>query len=133
MTANRIITAHEELDNSGVVAHSKLDELAEMQLVVTSGSFGNSRQLVRGVGVNIVDDGEFLTVSAQMSWMEVPVAGANNTFILQHVPSPAMALMFFVNGVLQTQGVDNDYTLTDNIVTIKYSCKSNNIVATYPW
>jgi hypothetical protein len=136
LTANRIITVHEELDDSGVVPHSTLDELANLSFVVTSGTFRNSRTLVQGPGVSIVDDGEKLIVSAQafqMSWVETPIAGDNNTFTLQHPPNPSSALMFFINGVLQSQGTDNDYMLNDNVVTVNYDCGGNKVVATYPW
>ena len=71
------------------------------------------------------------------SWMEVPsglVDGANSTFALTNIPLPSSALMFYVNGVLQRQGIPYDYTISNNIISMNYAAPSgSNLIATYPY
>lgn len=70
-------------------------------------------------------------------WMETPsgdVDGINMVFDLASSPSPANSLMFFVNGVLQKQGNNYDYTLTDNVVAfLNAPNQDSNLTATYTY
>jgi hypothetical protein len=70
-------------------------------------------------------------------FMEIPagnVDDANTTFTLAHNPSPSNSLMLFVNGVLQLQGADYDYTLSSNVATTSRPILAGSkIVATYSY
>ena len=74
-----------------------------------------------------------------VSWqfMEVPsgnIDGTNATFNLANPPSPTNSLMFFVNGVLQMQGSEYDYTLSSNSVTLAIPPQGGSkVVATYSY
>jgi len=147
MTALRVVTDHQELENSGSVTHAELDSYVNTTpFVIASGVAGavppNARRLKAGPGINIVDTGTELIVSASAGtitqWMELPTGvrdGANKDFVLAFAPSPAAALMFFINGVLQEQGADSDYNLVSgNIVHVNYNYRSgSNMRATYPY
>lgn len=71
------------------------------------------------------------------SWMEIPsgsVDGINSQFTIVDSPNPASSLMFFVNGVLQKQGVSFDYLLSGSVITMNYIPNSgSNVIATYPY
>lgn len=68
-------------------------------------------------------------------WMEIPEGeadGVNMVFSLEHEPEPASSLMFFVNGVLQIQGLVYDYVLDGNTVTLLNAPnEGSNLAATY--
>lgn len=150
MTAHRVIDDHNELENSGVVSHSQLDSyINTTPWLVVSGVSGavppTARKLVAGSGVTIVDSGPGgnLTISAtgggggaQIEWNEIPTGandGVNKTFVLAYTPSPTNALMFFINGIKQREGITNDYTLTGSQVNLIVDYTSgSNIDATYP-
>jgi len=70
-------------------------------------------------------------------FMEMPagnVDDTNTTFTLAHNPSPSNSLMLFVNGVLQLQGSNYDYTLASNIITTSRPILTDSkIVATYSY
>jgi hypothetical protein len=70
-------------------------------------------------------------------WMETPSGdadGINMVFELASSPSPANSLMFFVNGVLQKQGDNYDYTLNDNVVALLNAPNNgSNLTATYTY
>jgi hypothetical protein len=72
-----------------------------------------------------------------IAWAETPEGdadGYNSVFNLQHTPFPTTALMFYVNGVLQVQGVDYDFLLSGNTVIFSISPGSgSNLTATYPY
>lgn len=149
MTAVRVVSLHEELGDIGQLTHSQIDSyLTGSAFLVVSGSAGplppNARRLAAGTGISIVDGGPGgdLTISAtgtasQIVWMEEPtglVDGINAVFGLGAVPNPLTALMFFVNGVLQKQGVGNDYLLSGSTITMAYATRSgSNLAATYPY
>lgn len=150
MTAIRVITDHDELDNTGQVDHAQLDDLVNnTAFVIVSGASGpvppSARRLVAGTGISINDGGPGgdLTItatgaaSAQISWNEVPIGsndGANKAFTLAFSPSPSSTLMLFINGVKQRQGVDSDYTLTGSLINLITDYRSgSNIDATYPY
>lgn len=150
MTAIRVITDHDELDNTGQVDHAQLDDLVNnTAFVIVSGASGpvppSARRLVAGTGISINDGGPGgdLTItatgaaSAQISWNEVPIGsndGANKVFTLAFSPSPSSTLMLFINGVKQRQGVDSDYTLTGSLINLITDYRSgSNIDATYPY
>ena len=128
MTAYRVVDEHSELENSGVVPHSQLDTLYQQtQWVVVSGSLfvpPTARQLVPGTGISLTDNGPggTLVVSVDTSyvqrikWNDVPIEQANGiitTFTLSAPPVPPQSLMLFLNGVLQRQGADSDFVLSD--------------------
>lgn len=151
MTAIRVITDHQELDDSGQVTHAEIDGFFDTTpWVVVSGTSGaipsGSRFLKAGPGITISDGGPgsdlvisvtSVATGSTISWMEVPTGtpdGINMTFVLAHVPVPHSALMFFVNGLLQVQGSSSDYLLSASTVTVEYGYRSgSNIVATYPY
>lgn len=152
MTAIRVITDHEELDGSGRVSHERLDTLITgSAFLVVSGTGplpDSARRLVAGPGIAITDTGPggTLTISTttsgstgqQISWVEIPsgtVDGANKDFTLAHVPVPLSALMFFMNGVLQRQGLDSDYIMVSgSTIHILNGYRSgSNLAATYPF
>ena len=74
-----------------------------------------------------------------MSWNEVPIGsndGVNKTFTFSQAPTPASALMLFINGVKQRMGIDSDYTVTGSIVNLTPQNdyrSGSNIDATYPY
>lgn len=150
MTAYRVINDHGELDGSGQVTHEQLDTyITGSAFLVVSGSGPlppSGRRLVAGPGIVITDDGPGgnLTISAPgasgsaISWVEIPsgsVDGTNKDFTLAHVPAPLSAVMFFINGVLQRQGLDSDYTIVSgSTIHIIHGYRSgSNLAATYPY
>jgi hypothetical protein len=154
MTAVRVVTDHEELDNSGQVTHSSLDNYVNNgPWVMVSGTTGpippSARKLKAGTGISIVDTGPGgdLIVSATgavtsstnlIMWSEIPsgsVNGINKDFTIAFAPSPLSAIMFFVNGVLQRQGSDSDYVMSSSTtIHINYDYRSgSNLTATYPY
>jgi len=149
VTAIRVVSDHFELDNIGTVTHPELDEhVLDTQFVVTSASVhlpSSARRLLTGSGIVLIDDPflKTLTVSVDTNFVkslfvfqEVPsgaIDGLNATFLLAHAPSPSSSLLFFVNGVLQAQGVSSDYVLSGSTVSMAYAPRaSSNIFATYP-
>lgn len=146
MTAIRVITDHKELENSGVVTHSELDEyVGSTTWVVLSGSSFPSppaaRKLKADEGVVIVDNGPsndlIIKLQYQISWNETldgPNDGVNKVFFLQHSPSPPQTLMLFINGVKQFQGPNRDYIITDNVVSLLRDYESGDVIdATYQY
>jgi len=73
----------------------------------------------------------------QTSWMETPVGdidGMNMVFDIAEEPSPASSLLLYVNGVLQKQGLLDDYTISGKNIVFDYAPRTNShIFATYPW
>lgn len=150
MTAIRVVTDHQELDNSGQVPHSDLDTyITGSAFLVVSGTGPlppSGRRLVAGPGIVIADTGPggTLTISAPgasgnaIAWVEIPsgsVDGTNMDFTLAHTPVPLSALMFFMNGVLQRQGSDSDYVIVSgSTIHMLSSYRSgSNLAATYPY
>ncbi len=150
MTATRVIDSHEELFNSGQLPHSSIDTLLTgSTFLVVSGTGPQpaaARRIAAGSGITITDEGPggrlIITSAAALtgssvSWSEVPSGdadGANVSFVLANTPSPSLALMFFVNGVLQRQGADYDYLLSGSTVTTSFIARSgSNVAATYPY
>ena len=74
---------------------------------------------------------------SQVSWMELPSGdadGVNMVFTLTQSPFPSNSLMFYVNGILQLQGLIHDYDLSGSTVIMNYSPASgSNISATYAY
>jgi len=74
---------------------------------------------------------------SQVSWMETPsgvIDGVNLIFGLSHAPKPINSLMLYINGVLQSQGFDKDYTLSDDIIVMTSTpVAGSRIVATYSY
>lgn len=149
MTAIRVVTDHQELDNSGQVPHSDIDTyLTGTAFLVVSGSGPlppAARRLKGGPGITIFDEGPGgnLIISASagggIQWNEVPSGsndGVNKQFTLLFSPSPQSALMLFINGVKQRQGIDSDFTLTGSIINLTPATgyrSGSNIDATYPF
>lgn len=153
MTALRVVTDHDELENSGEVTHSELDGyINTTPWIVVSGALGpvppDARRLKAGTGIALFDvgpGGDIVVTASPMSgtgvltsWMEVPSGsndGANRNFVLANVVVPTTALMFFVNGVLQAQGINSDYTLTSGtLIHVNYAYRSgSSLFATYPY
>lgn len=154
MTATRVVTDHEELDNVGSVTHPQIDSYINTSpFLLVSGAAGavpaSSRRLAAGAGISIVDGGPggTLTISStggggggttRTAWMEIPsgsVDGVNTDFTLTNTPSPLSALMFYVNGVLQKQGSDGDYIMQSSTVVRMLSsyASGSNLAATYPY
>jgi hypothetical protein len=158
MTAHRVIDDHSELENIGSLTHAQIDShINSTNFVVVSGALPpNARRIRAGYGIDISDGGAggYLTISAtvsgsvptgsmtvvtyeQTSWMEVASGaadGVNSTFTLSQTPNPSGALMFYVNGVLQLQGVGHDYTLSGSTISMAYTPGSgSNLLATYKY
>lgn len=152
MTAVRIIEDHKELENSGRVTHSELDDYVNTSpILVVSGAAGAlspaARKLTIGDGLALVDNGPgsdvvlsalpVVTIDATVSWMERPSGdndGVNTTFVLSYAPNPQAALMFYVNGLLLEPGIGNDYTLSGSAVSLLYPQRSgSNFRATFPY
>jgi hypothetical protein len=151
MTATRVVDDHFDLQNSGVVPHSTLDNIVTSTTwLVVSGSNplpAQSRILVAGAGISLVDNGPgstlvitstALATGSNTSWMERPIGladGVNKTFQLGHVPNPASAVMFFVNGLLQEQGTGSDYNIVSgSTIQLLYNYRSgSNLRSTYPY
>lgn len=72
-----------------------------------------------------------------MSWNDGvtgDVDGFNMVFQLSNSPDPLSSLMFYVNGVLQKQGVDGDYFLSGTTVAMNYAPTSDSsLAATYSY
>jgi hypothetical protein len=153
MTANRVVTDHGELENSGQLTHSVIDSyINNTTFVVVSGSVGDlppgARRLVASSPIIISDGGPGgdLTIgvsglgsgsSTSIRWNDVPTGandGVNKAFTLTFSPLPPQSLMFFINGIKQMQGADSDYTLTGSLVNLIADYRSgSNIDATYPY
>lgn len=91
-------------------------------------------------GSNVIATYSYVTAppaGMYTSWMEIPSGladGINNVFTLSNTPMPTTAVMFYVNGVLQRQGVTADYTISTSTITMNYTPNSgSNVVATYPY
>jgi len=73
----------------------------------------------------------------ETAWMEIPdgeINGMNITYDLAHKPEPASALLLYVNGVLQKQGLAFDYTIENKQIVFTQAPPSNSsLFATYPW
>lgn len=71
------------------------------------------------------------------AWMEIPVGetdGMNMVFDIAETPVPSSALLLYVNGVLQKQGLLHDYTISKKRIVFDYAPRANSyIFATYPW
>lgn len=120
MTAIKVLDNHAELAGAGLLSHDVIDSyLLSASFIVASGSIAPStaRILSGGTGISINDlgPGNLLTISVttvpstfQFSWNEIPTGlndGINNIFMLANSPNPTNALMFFINGVKQRQGM----------------------------
>lgn len=151
MTAYRIVTDHEDLDNVGQLTHEELDAyVLNTGWVIASGSTGpfppSARQLIAGPGVTISDFGpggnlvissNGSTTGSQIAWMESPFGmrdGVNQNFLLAHLPLPSASLMFFYNGQLMEQGPGSDYVVSGSVVNLNFLPRSgSNVWATYPF
>ncbi len=130
MTAIRVVTDHDELENSGQVSHPVLDAyIGGASWVVVSGSAAppGARTLVAGPGITLFDTGPggSLTISApagaSIQWNEIPTGandGINKQFTLLFSPVTIGSLMLFINGIKQRQGIDSDFTLTGSIINL---------------
>lgn len=151
MTAYKVIDDHFDLSNVGDVIHTEIDaHISGTAFIVVSGSGPlppSGRRLVAGTGISIADGGPGgdLVISttttpgtgSNTSWSEIPSGsadGENVTYGLDFEPVPSGSLMFFVNGVLQMQGPECDYTLSGSIITMNWVARSgSNFQATYPY
>lgn len=72
--------------------------------------------------------------ATNIAWCEVPsgaINGTNDTFILAHTPT---GLELYLNGLKQTAGATNDFTLSTATITFNADCipQSGDIIeATY--
>lgn len=147
MTAIRVVTGHEELENSGQVSHSDLDTyITGSTFLVVSGTGPlppSGRRLVAGAGIIITDTGPSgdLIISApgagvSIQWNEVPVGTIDNNntiFTLAYVPLPSASLMLYLNGQLLDQGIGCDFSLSGSTITTFFvPILNDKLVATYP-
>ena len=76
-------------------------------------------------------------VLIETAWMEMPQGdadGMNMIFEIAEEPEPSSALLLYVNGVLQQQGLNADYTLVNKEIVFNYAPRTNsNLFATYPY
>ena len=125
----------------------------DASFLLVSGSAGapsNSRLLIAGPGIVLVDDpmGQTLTISVSPSyvprvqWNETPDGAidiSNRIFTLEHTPFPSNSLMFFMNGVLQKSGSSGtpcDYVLSGSTIMISSSLPprfGDNLLVTYQY
>ena len=151
MTAYRIVTDHNDLDNIGQLTHDELDSyVLNTGWIIVSGSTGpfpsSARRLKAGAGVTIIDQGpgadlvisaNGVTTGSQIAWMERPngvTDGVNKVFTLAYPPLPSGSLMFFINGALQEQGPTSDYVSSGSTVTVNFDYRSgSNVWASYPF
>ena len=105
--------------------------VAGENIEITTGSNGQITISAAGSGYSA-----FSKVT-RMSWMETPVGSAdgfNMLFILDRIPSPKESLMFYVNGVLQSEGMSMDYVLSENtIITVTAPAANSRLTATYSY
>lgn len=98
---------------------------------------GSNVTIVTGSNGSVTISAPTVGLTPQMSWMEIPTGdadGVNMVFTLAYTPNPLNSLMFYVNGVLQLQGLTYDYDLTANNVIMNYSPASgSNVIATYSY
>lgn len=127
MTALRVVTDHEELENVGAYRHAQIDTyLGQTNFIILSGSNPHppqSKHLTAGAGIaiNAVGENVYITstggaVPGQISWNEVPmgdVDGINKTFTLAYDTYSATSMQVYVNGIKQSYGIDSDF-LTNN-------------------
>lgn len=76
-------------------------------------------------------------VLIKTSWMERPAGdtdGMNMVFDLGDKPEPLSALLLYVNGVLQQQGLNADYSVVNKQIVFNYAPRTgSNLFATYPY
>jgi len=82
-------------------------------------------------------------VLIKTSWMEIPKDedgntvpdGVNMVFYLEEKPEPTSALLLYVNGVLQRQGLNYDYTIVNKEIVFNEDAPKagSYIFATYPY
>lgn len=136
MTAIRVIDDHEDLDNVGSNTHQQLDNYIDhTRWILAPGSnpvppsaltinAGDGIEITTGVGQLIVSNSALNVGNMSgVAWrlMETPtgiIDGVNVQYALSGIPQPVNSLMLFVNGILQEVGIENDYTLSGNIVTL---------------
>lgn len=106
---------------------------------VLSGS-GIATTYPPGSGSNLVATYQYSPTPSgglNTSWMETPSGdadGVNMVYSISNSPVPASALMFYVNGVLQMQGLGYDYVLSGTTIAMFYAPGSgSNVLATYPY
>jgi len=151
MTATRVISSHDELENIGINSHNDIDaHITGSEFLILSSSSHvpvASRKLTAGSGITLVDNGPGSTLvistsgsigqQLSISWSEQPsgdVNGINTTYTLDSNPIPSSSLMLFLNGVLQKQGLNDDYVVSGNYAIFNDAPQiSGSLQATYPY
>lgn len=57
--------------------------------------------------------------------------GTNKEFFLTHLPNPTTSLQLFRGGVLLVQGIGNDYTLDNKMITFANAPGVNDVIVAY--
>ena len=79
----------------------------------------------QGTGIAIVQTGQTITISSTSPSFTAfvtrevpsgPINGSNPTFTLAHTPIVGSE-MLYVDGVLQNEGISNDYTISGAVIT----------------
>ena len=92
-----------------------------------NGSLTIGASLAPGLGT-----GPTTTVTSWMESVAGDVDGINMVYTLNNEPSPSNALMLYVNGVLQKQGLGYDYYLSGSTVGMFYAPQPGSyLLATY--
>src|SRR5687768_4995123 len=82
--------------------------------------------------------GEWVPVS--ISGMSVPVDnevpagvvdGSNREFTLAYMPSPPSSIMLFKGGVLMRQGLQNDYTVENQVIIFNEAPMINDVLLVF--
>ncbi len=109
--------------------------VAGENVTITTGSDGQIT--ISAVSGSSGGSGGALSKINRMSWMETPagvVDGINMMFTLQYSPAPKESLMFYVNGVLQSEGVTKDYLLAGNsIMAVTAPSADSQLLASYSY
>jgi len=77
------------------------------------------------------------TIRSMFVFNETPVGeinSSNRDFLLEYVPNPSTSLMLTLNGLLQREGISNDYTLSGLSITFvagNAPITNSSLLATY--
>lgn len=137
MTAHRVITDHNELENVGATPHTQIDNFiqntsfivvsgsisgssAERQLAVSSGLLindtGPGGQIIISIDPSFIPTGSSGPTTTKSIWSEIPSGtkdGVNSIFSLERTPY-SDSIHLYANGILQY--LNEEYTVSSSNV-----------------